>query len=92
MQHGPSHVLVIIVYHRVIFLLEHIHKTIPSGLGPKYSRILCGIVLPVIFPPMFDMGERLKERKGDIIFVEKKLTKKLNYGKFNHFSKASASI
>jgi hypothetical protein len=61
MQCGPSHVLVIIVSHRVIFLLDHIHKNIRSGLGPKYSRILCGVFLPVSFLPMFDMGDNLKE-------------------------------
>jgi hypothetical protein len=55
----------------VIFLLEHIHKKTPSGLDPKYSRFLFGIFLPISFPPMFDMGEILKERKGDIFSVRK---------------------
>jgi hypothetical protein len=42
-QHGPSHVLVIIVTNRVILFLDRIHKKIPSGLGPIYSRLLCEI-------------------------------------------------
>jgi hypothetical protein len=71
MQCGPSHVLVIIVSHRVIFLLGRIHKKIPSGLGPKYSRLLCGTFHPVSFPLMFDMGESLKEHKGDCFSVGK---------------------
>jgi hypothetical protein len=58
---GPSHVLVLIVANRVILFLYHIHKKIPSGLGPIYSRLLCGNFLLVSFPPMFDMGESLKE-------------------------------
>jgi hypothetical protein len=57
----PSHVLVIIISHTVILLLDHKHKKIPSGLGQKYSILLCGILLPVSFPPMFDIGGRLKE-------------------------------
>jgi hypothetical protein len=77
MQRGPSHVLVIIVSHRVILLLDRIHKQIPSGLGPKYLRLLCGIFLPVSFPPMFDMGESLKERKCDLFSVGKIVNKEI---------------
>jgi hypothetical protein len=69
--HEPSHVLIVIVSHRVIFLLECIHTKIPSGIGSKYSRLFCGIFILVSFPPMFDMGEILKERKGDLFFVGK---------------------
>jgi hypothetical protein len=76
MQRGPSHVLVIIVSNRVIFLLDHIHKKIPSGLNPKYSRLLYGIFLPVSFPPMFDMGDNLKECKGDLFSIKKLWTEK----------------
>jgi hypothetical protein len=77
MQCGPSHVPVIIVSHRVILLLDRIHKKIPSELDPKYSRILCGIFLPVSFSPMFDMGGSLKERKGDLFSVEKIVNKEI---------------
>jgi hypothetical protein len=79
MQCGPSHVLVIIVSHKVIFLLYDIHKRNPSGLIPIYSRLLCGIFLPVSFPPMFDMGESLKECKGDIFFVRKIVDKEITF-------------
>jgi hypothetical protein len=78
MQHGPSHVLVIIVSHRVIFLLDRIHLKIPSGLGPKYFR-LRGIFLLVSFPPMFDTGKSLKKRKGDIFSVGKIVNKEITF-------------
>jgi len=45
----------------VILLLDCIHKKIPSGIEPIYSRFLYGTFLPVSFPPMFDMGEILEE-------------------------------
>ena len=71
MQRGSSHVLVIKFSHRVILLLDDIHKKIPSGLGPKYSRLLCVFFLLVSFPPMSNMGESLKVRKGDLFVVRK---------------------
>jgi hypothetical protein len=79
MQHGPSHLLVIIVSHGVILLLDRIHNKIPSGISPKYSRLLCRIFLLVIFPPMFDMGERLKDFKGDHFFVKKIVDKEIAF-------------
>jgi hypothetical protein len=51
--------------------LYHIHKKIPSGFNPIYSRLLYGTLLPISFPPMFDMGESLKECEGDIFLVGK---------------------
>jgi hypothetical protein len=62
--HGISkpNVLVLIVANRVILFLYRIHKKIPSGLGPIYFRLLYETLLPISFPPMFDMGESLKER------------------------------
>jgi hypothetical protein len=53
--------LVFIVINKVILFLDRIHKKIPSKLGPIYPRFLCGTFLPIIFPPMFDMGESLEE-------------------------------
>jgi hypothetical protein len=79
MQCGPSHVLIIIVSHREIFLLEQIHKEIPSGLGHKYSRLLCGFFILVIFPPMLDMWESLKECKGDLFSVGKIVNKEITF-------------
>jgi hypothetical protein len=70
-QHGPSQVLFFIVSNRVILFLDRIHKTIPSGIDPIYSRLLCGTFLLVSFPPMFDMGESLKECEGDIFLIGK---------------------
>jgi hypothetical protein len=55
----------------VILFLDHIHKKISSGLNLIYSRLLYGNFLPVSFPPMFYMGEILKECKGDIFPIIK---------------------
>jgi hypothetical protein len=79
MQCGPSHVLVIIVTNRVILFLDCIHKKIPSGIDPIYSRLLCGNFLPVIFPPMFDMGESLKECEGDLFPVGKIVNREITF-------------
>jgi hypothetical protein len=79
MQCGPSHVLVIIVTNKVILFLDRIHKKIPSGLDPIYSRLLYGTFLPVSFPPMFDMGESLKECEGDLFPVRKIVNKEITF-------------
>jgi fucose permease len=68
-QCAPSHVLVLIVSNSVMLFLYRIHKKIPSGIVSIYYRILCGSFLPISFPPMFDMGERLKECEGDLFPV-----------------------
>jgi hypothetical protein len=77
-QCGLSHVLVFIVANRVILFLYRIHKKIPSGLGPIYSRLLCGTLLPVSFPPMFNMGERFKECEGELFPVRKNYEQRNN--------------
>jgi hypothetical protein len=78
-QCGPSHVLVFIVINRIILFFDRIHKKIPSGLGPIYSRLLSGNFLPVSFPPMFDMGESLEECEGDIFLVGKILNREITF-------------
>jgi hypothetical protein len=78
-QCGPSHVLVLIVANRVILFLYCIHKKIPSGIGPIYSRLLCGTLLPVSFPPMFDMRESFKECEGDLFFVGKIVNREITF-------------
>jgi len=70
-QCGPSRVLVVIVSNRVILFLDGIHKKVPSGLDPKYSRLLCVFFLIVSLPPIFDMGDNLQEHKGDIFPIRK---------------------
>jgi hypothetical protein len=79
LQCGPSHVLVLIVSNRIILFLYRIHKKFPSGLGPIYSRLLCGNFLPVSFPPMFDMGESLKECEGDLFPVGEIMNKEITF-------------
>jgi hypothetical protein len=78
-QCGPSHVLVLIVANRVILFLYYIHKKIPSGIDPIYSRLLCGTFLLLSFPPMFDMRERFKECEGDIFFVRKYVNREITF-------------
>jgi hypothetical protein len=78
-QCGPSHVLVFIVINKVILFLDHIHKNIQSGIGPIYSKFLCGTLLPVSFPPMFDMGESPEECEGDIFLVEKIVNREITF-------------
>jgi hypothetical protein len=72
LQCGPSHVLVFIVINRVVLFLDRIHKKMPSGLDPIYSRFLSGNFLLVSFPIMFDIGEILEECEGDLFSVRKK--------------------
>jgi hypothetical protein len=78
-QCGPSHVLVLIVANKVILFLYCIHKKIPSGINPIYSRLLCGTFLPVSFPPMFEMREIFKECEGDIFFVGKIVNREITF-------------
>jgi hypothetical protein len=78
-QYGPSHVLVVIVTNKVMLFPYHTHTKIPSGLEPIYSRILCGTFLLVSFPPMFDMGEILKQCEGDIFLVGKIVNKEITF-------------
>jgi hypothetical protein len=78
-QCGPNHVLVFIVINRVVLFLDHIHKKISSGLGPIYSRFLCGNFLPISFPPMFDMGESLENFEGDIFPVGKIVNREITF-------------
>jgi hypothetical protein len=59
----------------VILLIYCIHKKIPSGLDPIYSRLLFGTLLLVSFPPMFEMGERFKECEGDLFPIGKNMNK-----------------
>jgi hypothetical protein len=54
----------------IVLFFDCIHKKTPSGLDPIYSRFLCVTLLPVSFPPMFDMGESLEECEGDLFPVE----------------------
>jgi hypothetical protein len=76
---GPYHVLVVIVSNRVTLFLDHIHKKIPSGIGPIYSRLLCRTLLPISFPPMFDMGGEFKECDGDLFPVGKIVNREITF-------------
>jgi hypothetical protein len=78
-QCGPSHVLVLIVFNSVILFLYCIHTKIPSGLDPIYSILPCGNMLPLSFPPMFEMGESLEEREDDLFSVEKIVNTKITF-------------
>jgi hypothetical protein len=64
----------------VILFLYHIHKKIPSGLDPIYSRLLLyGNFLSRSFTPIFDMGQSLKECEGDIFLVSEIMNKEITF-------------
>jgi hypothetical protein len=71
--------LVFIVINKIVLFFDRIHKKITSGLGPIYSRFLCGMFLPISFPPMFDMGESLEEYEGDLFPVRKILNREITF-------------
>jgi hypothetical protein len=52
---------------------------VPSGIGPKNSKLLCGFFFTISLPPMFDMGEILKENKGDIFPITKILDREITF-------------
>ena len=78
-QCGPSHVLVFIVSDKVIFPLKSIHKICPSGFGPKHFNLLYGGFLIVSIPPIFDMGDNLKEGESDLFSIEKFIDRKITF-------------
>jgi hypothetical protein len=49
------------------------------GSTPYIPGLLCGNFLPVSFPPMFDMGESLKECEGDIFPVRKMVNREITF-------------
>jgi hypothetical protein len=80
-QNSPSHVLVFIVSNRVILFLDCIHKKNTKWARPIYSKILYGSFLPASFPPMFGMGESLKECEGDHVPVRKIVNMEISFWK-----------
>ena len=87
-----THVLVIIVSNRVIFFLDDIYKRGPSGICLRHSRLIWWSFLPISTPPILDMGDCLKERKGDLFLVEKIVDREYPSRTFNQLYRASASI
>jgi hypothetical protein len=79
LQRGRSHVLVIIFSNRVTLFLDRIQKKILSELGPIYSRLLYENLIPISFPPIFDMGESLKECEGDIFPVGEIMNREITF-------------
>jgi hypothetical protein len=71
--------MVFIVINRIVLFFDRIHKQIPSGLNPIFSRFLCGNFLPVIFPPMFYMGESLEECEGNLFPVDFFLNREITF-------------
>jgi hypothetical protein len=49
------------------------------GSAPYIPELLCGTLLPVSFPPMFDMRERFKECEGDLFFVGKIVNREITF-------------
>ena len=69
-QSHPSDVSLIIVFDKVEFLFDDIGKIFSSGFFIEYLRFIPCMPLVVPIPPVFDMGEGLKEHEGDIFTVE----------------------
>jgi hypothetical protein len=61
----------------VVLFLDSIPERIPSGGDHKYCKFLGGPFLIVIFPPILDMGDNLKERKGNILSIRKIMDRKI---------------
>jgi hypothetical protein len=78
-QCGLFHVFIVIVSNRVILFLNDIHTKFPRGLGLKHSGLFYGILLTISLPPIFYMGENLKERKGDIFSIEKIVDREITF-------------
>jgi hypothetical protein len=81
-QCGPSHVLVIIFTNKVILFLDRIHTKKSQVASAPYipdSSMEILIFLPVSFPPMFDMGEFLKECEGDLLPVGKIVNREVTF-------------
>jgi hypothetical protein len=78
MESCPYCVLVIIVYNRVVFLLEGINKIFPSGSWPKNHKIILNMFLTISLPPISDMGKGFKECIGDVFTVGKFLDKEIS--------------
>jgi hypothetical protein len=63
----------------VILFLAASTKKISSGLGLIYSKFICGTLLLVSFPPMFDMGEILEECEGYLFPVGKIVNREITF-------------
>jgi hypothetical protein len=63
----------------VILFRDDIHKSVPGGIDPKYSRFQCGVLLIVSLPPIFDMGDKFKEHNGDLFPIGKIVDKEITF-------------
>ena len=84
-QCGPFHILVIVASNKVVLFLNNIHERIPSGGDHKYCRFLSGPLLTVSFPPILNMGDNLKECKGDLFSIEKIMDRKIPFKEIQPF-------
>jgi hypothetical protein len=72
--------------------LNSIPKRTPSGYDWKQCGFLHGLFLTLSIPPILDMGDNLKEHKGDVFSIEKIMDRKKPFEWFNHLSMESTSI
>jgi hypothetical protein len=79
LQCGPSRVMVIVASKMVVLFLNNIPEIIPSGCDHKYCRFLSGPFLIVSLQVILDMGDSLKERKGNIFSIEKIMDRKIPF-------------
>jgi hypothetical protein len=79
LQCGPYCILVIVVSNRVVFFLDNIPKRIRSGGDDRYCRFISGPFLTVSFPPILNMGDKLKCLKSNIFSIEKVMDRKITF-------------
>jgi hypothetical protein len=77
----------------VVLFFNGVSEGIPCRVYHKHFIFLYGPFLRVSIPPVFNMGNALKECKSDIFSLSKKLwTEKYPSSRFNHLSTTSAYI
>jgi hypothetical protein len=63
----------------VILFLNNIPKRTPSGYDSRHYGFLHGLLLIVCLPPILNMGDDLKEKKGDIFSIGKIMDTKIPF-------------
>jgi hypothetical protein len=77
-QCGPSHVMVIVASNRVVLFLNTIPEIIPSWVTANIG-FLSGLFLTKSLPPILDMGDGLKDCKGNIFSFGKIMDRKIPF-------------
>jgi hypothetical protein len=79
LQHGPFYILVIVASNMVILFLNNIPETTPSGYDCKQCGFLRGLLITISISPILDMGENIKDKKGDLSLSRKITDRKIPF-------------